>query len=184
MSVDTRTALLNAAERAARALGPDGFSYAHLAREVGIRKASIHHHFPTKSGLLLALTQRYRAATAQALARIDEAHGSAAARIRALIAHYEAALEDGTCLCLCVALSVSHDRLTPEITAEIAAFRDDVTAWIDATFRLGDTDGTLADGSAATMLATLEGAQLAARAEANVAHFARAVAPLRAQAAI
>lgn len=31
-----------------------GFSYADLAKEIGIRKASIHHHFPGKTDLGLA----------------------------------------------------------------------------------------------------------------------------------
>ncbi len=38
--MDTRSALLDSAERAARQRGFDAFSYADLARDVGIRKAS------------------------------------------------------------------------------------------------------------------------------------------------
>lgn len=56
--MDTRTALLQSAERAARQRGYDGFSYADLAGDVGLRKASIHHHFPTKATLALALIER------------------------------------------------------------------------------------------------------------------------------
>ena len=56
--MDTRTALLESAERTARQRGYDGFSYADLADDVGIRKASIHHHFPTKATLALALIER------------------------------------------------------------------------------------------------------------------------------
>lgn len=56
----TRTALLDSAESLARMRGYNGFSYADLSREVGIRKASIHHHFPTKADLALAVLERYR----------------------------------------------------------------------------------------------------------------------------
>ncbi|MDP2026901.1 TetR/AcrR family transcriptional regulator [Sulfuriferula sp.] len=35
--------------------GFNDFSYADIANEVGIRKASLHHHFPTKTDLGLAL---------------------------------------------------------------------------------------------------------------------------------
>ncbi|HCN1086308.1 TPA: TetR/AcrR family transcriptional regulator, partial [Escherichia coli] len=31
-----------------------GFSYADLEKEIGIRKASIHHHFPRKTDLGIA----------------------------------------------------------------------------------------------------------------------------------
>jgi len=56
---DIKTALLDSAERAARRRGFDGFSYADLAKDMGIRKASIHHHFPTKAALSVALMKRY-----------------------------------------------------------------------------------------------------------------------------
>ena len=40
--------------------GYNGFSYADIAEVVGIRKASIHHHFPTKADLVRILAARYR----------------------------------------------------------------------------------------------------------------------------
>ena len=43
--MDTRISLLDSAERAVRQRGFDGFSYADLSKEIGIRKASIHYHF-------------------------------------------------------------------------------------------------------------------------------------------
>jgi TetR/AcrR family transcriptional repressor of nem operon len=55
MSIDTKTILLDSAERVARARGFDGFSYADLAAEVEISKASIHNHFASKATLAVAL---------------------------------------------------------------------------------------------------------------------------------
>ena len=52
---DTRTELLIQAESLVRGRGWSGFSYADLAEAVGIRKASIHHHFRTKDDLGAAL---------------------------------------------------------------------------------------------------------------------------------
>src|SRR5262249_22696510 len=40
--------------------GYNGFSYADIAEVVGIRKASIHHHFPSKVDLVRTLVIRYR----------------------------------------------------------------------------------------------------------------------------
>lgn len=36
-----------------------GFSYADIAETVGIRKASIHHHFPSKVDLVVATLKEY-----------------------------------------------------------------------------------------------------------------------------
>ena len=55
MGMDTKTALLNSAERAARRLGVDEFSYAFLAEGVGIRKAIIRHQYPSKANFSVAL---------------------------------------------------------------------------------------------------------------------------------
>ena len=40
--------------------GYNGFSYADISEVVGIRKASIHHHFPSKVDLVRELVKRYR----------------------------------------------------------------------------------------------------------------------------
>ncbi|MBV9878587.1 MAG: TetR/AcrR family transcriptional regulator, partial [Verrucomicrobia bacterium] len=40
--------------------GYNSFSYADISKVVGIRKASIHHHFPTKANLVRELILQYR----------------------------------------------------------------------------------------------------------------------------
>ena len=39
--------------------GCRGFSFRDLAAEIGIKSASVHHHFPTKAGMAAAVTRRY-----------------------------------------------------------------------------------------------------------------------------
>src|SRR5262245_64393090 len=58
---DTRTLILDAAQDLIQRLGANAVSYQHLSEAVGIRKASIHYHFPTKQDLLEALIERYHA---------------------------------------------------------------------------------------------------------------------------
>src|SRR6476469_3227193 len=58
---DTRAQLLSEAESLIRTRGYAAFSYADLAEKVGIRKASIHHHFPTKEILGATLIDEYLA---------------------------------------------------------------------------------------------------------------------------
>ncbi len=43
-----RAALLEVAETQMRSMGYSAFSYTDLAAQIGIGKACIHHHFPTK----------------------------------------------------------------------------------------------------------------------------------------
>ena len=181
---DTKTELLNSAERAARRLGFDGFSYADLAQDVGIRKASIHYHFPSKAELSVAMMRRYREAFAVVCEEIERGEDTGAGRLRALIARYEAALENGTCLCLCVALSNSRDSLCADTLDQMWQFRNMMVDWIEAAFALGREDGTIAgvgDGAkeAAATLALLEGAQLSARVSGDVTAYRRATGCLQ-----
>lgn len=181
---DTRTALLDVAERTVRARGHDGFSYADLSKAVGIRKASIHHHFPTKAGLLHVLMDRYRSTMIAHYEAIDANHTDAVDRLRAFIDLYRQALDGGERLCLCVALSIGRDGLDSAVHEEITAFRLATLDWLEAAFENGKHDGTLlsrhpSKSNAAACLATLEGAQLAARAARDVKFFDDATAVLR-----
>ncbi len=57
--MSTRSDLLTSAEVLLRTKGYAAFSYADLAEDIGIKKASIHHHFPTKEGLAIAIVESY-----------------------------------------------------------------------------------------------------------------------------
>jgi TetR/AcrR family transcriptional repressor of nem operon len=56
---DTRQSILDAAETLILTRGYNGFSYKDIADVVGIRKASIHHHFPSKEDLGAAFVEGY-----------------------------------------------------------------------------------------------------------------------------
>ena len=114
MPTETKTSLLDSAERAVRTYGFDGFSYADLAADVGIRKASIHHHFPTKADLSVALMQRYHLELEKVCADIDATASTGGARLYALVDRYRNALDGGKSLCLCVSFSpLPEQRFRP-----------------------------------------------------------------------
>ena len=69
--IDTKTELMVRAEDLVRGRGYSGFSYADLSEAVGIRKASIHHHFPTKELLVATVLRNYTERYATALVRIE-----------------------------------------------------------------------------------------------------------------
>lgn len=181
--MDTKKALLDSAETAVRKSGYDGFSYADLAADVGIRKASIHYHFPTKAVLALDLMKRYHADMQEQLAAIDAGANNAGERLQGQIDRYREALADGKQLCLCVAFSVSTESLDKELTDELSRYRDKSIDWLKSVFEAALNDGSIlaiADppDEAGACLATLEGAHLAARAQGNIARFDEALQSL------
>ena len=171
-TIDTKTALLNSAENAARRLGFDGFSYADLADDVGIPKASIHHHFPSKAKLSVALMERYRENFQDICAKIDASQDKGGAQLAELIQQYKKGSDDGKRICLCASFSASRDSLPPEVIEKISLFRTMVIGWMTRAFEKGGKDGTISGVThpaleATSTMSLLEGAQLAARAEEN-----------------
>ena len=184
--MDTRNALLDSAERAARQRGFDAFSYADLAKEVGIRKASIHYHFPMKADLAFGLIERYALRLSETLAHIASSQDSAAAQLSAYHDVYRDALSGGDQLCLCVALSAGRDSLSEPVLAELNQFHEDSIAWLERVFEAGRADGSVAHvgdpaSEAAATLALMEGAQLVARAAKDITLFDQATASFSAR---
>lgn len=182
--MNTREQILDASEQLARSRGFDAFSYADLAERVGIRKASIHHHFAKKANLGQALMARYRAHFLEALTDLAAKEPSAGPRLLGYLDLYRAALSGGQTLCLCVAFSAGRDSLTEPTLRELDLFHQQSLAWLEQTFTAAALDGSIAQlgelqSEAAATLALVEGAQLMARAAASLEPFDQAVSALR-----
>ena len=181
--METRTALLHSAEHAARRSGMDGFSYADLEREVGIRKASIHYHFPKKDDLALALIRRYATRFLERLDEIEQTHATAGETLKVYLNEYRSALKNGEMVCLCVAFSIGRDTLSEAVLAELTDFHDKSLTWLTEVFEDAEFDhsiSALADPAeeAAACLALVEGAQILARAAGTTDLFDKAVGRL------
>jgi TetR/AcrR family transcriptional repressor of nem operon len=164
---DTRAELLLQAETLVRRRGYAGFSYADLAETVRIRKASIHHHFPTKSDLAHALVAAYDARYDAALAEIRAGEPDAIERIAAYGALYLGGVEAGLG-CLCAVLAIEGDALPASLRADIARFFEKHIAWLESVLAEGVAAGSVRvsaePGATARMVvAALEGALLMER---------------------
>lgn len=91
--MEMRTQILASAQRLVQTRGFNGFSYADIAKEVGIRKASVHHHFPTKTDLGMALVETYTAMLEDALLKINASSASADKKLAAYVDIYRNSLE-------------------------------------------------------------------------------------------
>lgn len=175
---DTRTRLLNAAQALVQRVGANAMSYQHLSDEVGIRKASIHHHFPAKSDLLAALIDRYRNDFSCLLDRIDADEADGASKLRRFCGVFEATLRDDACdkACPCGMLGAEIVTLAPQAAQRLRVFYRLVNRRVAGFLRDGRRDGTLVFAGdpavvAFMLFSLLEGAMLVARVEGGVAAF-------------
>jgi TetR/AcrR family transcriptional repressor of nem operon len=165
---DTKSALLDLAQELAQTRGLNAFSFQDLAQGVGIRTASVHHHFPTKADLGRALMERYRARFRADLESILARTRSAPRRLELFVDLFRRTLRQGNRLCLCGMLATEYTTLPSAVQAEVRAFFDETEDWLARVLEDGRRTGVFQfDGSAAsvakTLLATLEGAMIAAR---------------------
>jgi TetR/AcrR family transcriptional repressor of nem operon len=56
--METRTKILNSAQRFIQTRSFEGFSFQDIADEVGIRKASLYHHFDSKDAVAIGVLKR------------------------------------------------------------------------------------------------------------------------------
>jgi TetR/AcrR family transcriptional repressor of nem operon len=136
MSVSTRDALLHAAERLVRSRGYSAFSYADLADEVGITKASIHHHFPTKADLGNALVDNYADQIRKLLASIESTEPTSVARLRAYGSIYVSSVREGS-LCLCGILSAEAVVLPQPLKDRLRVFFREQISWLERVLGAG-----------------------------------------------
>ena len=179
MRLDTRSSLIDVAIGQVRRQGYSAFSYADLAEAAGLRKPSIHHHFPTKEDLGVAMVGTYSERFSEELARIDDGHGTAIERLRAYARLYRQGLgTDQGCLCGVLASEVAV--LPPRVQAGVRQFFQLNLRWLERTLQGGCAKGQLGDHveprrDARAILATLEGALLVALSLQQPASFDHAV---------
>lgn len=179
---DTRGHVLDVAERLVQTRGYNGFSYADVASEVGVTKATLHYHFAGKAELGAALIERYAERFFRALARIDAAAGDARSKLGAFAGIYADVLRERR-MCLCGMLAADYETLPEPMQAAVVRFFDDAQAWLTEVVARGVESSELRvpgspDEAAQAILGGLEGAMLVARPYGDVTRFEAAAGQL------
>ena len=172
---DTRSRILDVAERLVQRRGFNGFSYADVASELGVSKASLHYHFAGKAELGEALIERYAVRFAEALEEIDGRGGNAPAKLDAYAALYADVLREKR-MCLCGMLAADYDTLPGPMRDAVIRFFDDNEVWLMRVLGQGQKEGSLRLGGSAgeaaqALVGGLEGAMLVTRPYGDVARF-------------
>ncbi|HEV7319527.1 MAG TPA: TetR/AcrR family transcriptional regulator [Ensifer sp.] len=169
MVSDTSERILDAAERLMVSRGYNAFSYADISAELGVGKATIHHHFPTKADLAAAVLARYRRNNRRSVEGLFAAVSDPVARLEAYVGYWEDCITKGdTPFCIGALLASEIPALPDIVVAQVRGHFADLSSWLGAAIEDGVAKGRLkaAKGSrtaAETLMATVHGAMLAAR---------------------
>ena len=161
---------------------PRGNSRVSSGRDVGITKASLHYHFPTKADLGLSLVRRYQVTFDEALEALSRSGREARGLLQGYVELYGSVLRKDR-MCLCGMLAAEHTTLPAPMQRALQAFFDANERWLTGVLEAGRRSGELklpagAREEARLLVAGLEGALLVARSFDDTARFKQAAARL------
>jgi TetR/AcrR family transcriptional repressor of nem operon len=125
---DKKNEIMDCAQTLIQTRGYNGFSYADISSAVGIRKASIHHHFPTKVDLAVAVVERYREVFNIALLNINSQENWMS-KVRLYAELYKDVLGEDK-VCLCGMLASDMQTLPDEVKKAVRGFLSDNANWL------------------------------------------------------
>jgi TetR/AcrR family transcriptional repressor of nem operon len=170
-SISSSDRILAAATRIAQARGYGGLNLRALAEQVGIKAASLYHHFPSKADLAAAVARRYAEDSAAVLAALAAEAGSPEACLRRYPETFRRSLENDNRICLCSFMSAEYDDLPAAVQKEVQAFSDVNVAWLGQAMQAAGMPPDQAGLRARAIFAAVSGAQLMARGRADIALF-------------
>lgn len=179
MSENAREAILEAARRTAQAHGYGGLNFRDIGAEVGIKAASIYHHFPSKADLGAAVAKRYWQDTAARLESLSASTGDPARALEAYPGLFRRSLEEDNRMCLCSYMAAEYDDLPDSVKTEVQAFADVNVAWLARMLASPSMSAAKAEDRARAIYAAIAGAQLMARSRADLSLFDALIAGFR-----
>lgn len=163
--------ILAAATQIAQAHGYGGLNLRTLAEQVGIKAASLYHHFPSKADLAAAVARRYAADSAATLEAISMEAGKAEICLNRYPETFRRSLENGNRICLCSFMTAEYDDLPSEVQVQVQAFAEVNVAWLVKVLQSAGTKGKPAEVRARAIFAAISGAQLMARGRQDIKLF-------------
>lgn len=163
--------ILAAATRIAQAHGYGGLNLRALAEQVGIKAASLYHHFPSKAALATAVARRYAEDSAATLETIAFEADKPEICLLRYPETFRRSLENENRICLCSFMTAEYDDLPAEVQAQVQAFADVNVEWLSKVLQMAGMKRKPAERRANAIFAAVSGAQLMARGRADIALF-------------
>lgn len=169
MSLNSREKILAAAKLIAQAHGYGGLNFRDVADEVGIKAASIYHHFPSKADLGAAVAKRYWEDTAASLETLSAESSDPVVSLRQYPDTFRRALANDNRMCLCSFMAAEYDDLPEAVKQEVRTFADVNVAWLSKALSAGAVVRSEAsEKRARAIFAAIAGAQLMARSRSDI----------------
>jgi AcrR family transcriptional regulator len=168
----TKRKILDLAELLLLRLGYNGFSYQHLSRELGVKNAAIHYHFPTKEELGVHIIERTRGRFIKWVNNPENRVLPVRQQLDWFVKTYRYNLNAGNRVCLIGSLATDYYTLPPAMQAAINQLSSEIQKWMARLLDSGRQSETLwfegnSQDKAACVLSSLTGSLQLARLLGN-----------------
>ena len=158
----TKTKIVDTGEKLLLKNGFNGFSYADIALALGIKKSSIHYHFPSKADLGLAVIQRARQRFSGWCERRETAAMADWDKLDRFFEIYRHYLTKSESVCLSGAMQTDFTTLPKPMQEETKGLVSDLLEWMDNFLDKGKERGTfsfpgISRDQAVVVLAVMQG---------------------------
>lgn len=127
IAMTTREVIVDKADQYIRNKGYNGFSFKDISNDIGIKTASIHYHFPTKSDLGVA-TIKEHITRCEALKK-KVANKSPLTKLEAFL-EVQAQIKKENKVCIVGSLATDLNTLDDAIKTELQGFAQIVISWL------------------------------------------------------
>jgi TetR/AcrR family transcriptional repressor of nem operon len=178
----TQQKLIDSARHLIQTRGYNGFSYADVAEEVQVRKASIHHHFPAKSDLARAVVEQSHAIIVEQTKSLAAGAFDPSEQLLMYTGYWEKCIAEASApFCVAGMLASELPTLPGDLASDVSEHFRDLSNWLEIVLTKGAQTGHFVlEGSARqeaeAFMAMVYGAMLAARAYGDPKVFSGIVA--------
>ena len=181
MAADTKERIMEAARLTVQDLGYSGLSFRELAKDVGIKSASIHYYFETKGALGAALASRYTAHYTEVLDGLLAQGLGLKDCMERYTDIFADTLRNGNRMCLAGILGAERNELPDEVRTEVVKYGEMNERWLDRVLaKLKASKPEENRHRARAIYAAVQGAQLIAHSRGDVSVYEEIIATYRA----
>ena len=152
----TADRVLDAGQELIQTRGFSAISFQDIASEVGIKKPSIIHHFPTKAELGVVIIRRYRDTFAAQLQKISEDPAKSSwDALQFYFSPYLFLASTPDKVCLCGALAGEMPALPETMRVEVKQFMEAHQQWLEEILLRGSGRGEFASVDSPELLSRM-----------------------------
>lgn len=136
--MNTKDKIIHIGDQLIRTNGYNAFSFSDISKELNIKNASIHYHFPTKALLVISIIQKHLLLLEKFKKAV--AYDSPIQKIIKFLLVYSAGRANGKTSIL-GALTSDYNTFESQVQTELKLLMENTLHWLTETLKEGKTTG-------------------------------------------